>query len=241
MRNVIVTGGSRGLGLAVCKRLAGSGYRAIAVARTLTPELEAAMTSAPEDSLRFAAFDLGEIDAMPGFVKDLRKQHGAVYGLVNNAGLGTEGLLAVMPMSEIEQLIRINTLSPIALTRQVIRSMFAEGQGRIVNMSSIIASTGYYALSVYAATKASMVGFTKSLAREVGRAGITVNAVAPGFIETAMTEGLGDDKKQQIARRSALQRLAEADDVARTVEFLMGEGGRSITGTVITVDAGNTA
>lgn len=241
MRNIIVTGGSRGLGLAICTRLAASGYRAIAVARKETPELAKAIAAASEGSLHFAPFDLGEIEAMPDFVKSLKKQHGGIYGLVNNAGIGTEGLLAVMPLEEIEQLIRINTLSPIALTRQVIRSMFSEGQGRIVNMSSIIASTGYSALSVYAATKASLSGFTKSLAREVGRAGITVNAVAPGFIETAMTEGLGEEKRQQIARRSALQRLAGAEDVARTVEFLMGDGGRNITGTVITVDAGNTA
>lgn len=241
MLNVIVTGGSRGLGLAICQRLAASGYRAIAVARKPTPELEAAIAAAPAGAIHFAAFDLNDIAAMPDFVKGLRKQHGGIYGLVNNAGIGTEGLLAVMPLEQIEQLIRLNTLSPIALTRQVMRSMMSEGKGRIINMSSIIASTGYYALSVYAATKASMTGFTRSLAREVGRAGITVNAIAPGFIETAMTENLGEEKRQQIARRSALQRLAEAEDVARTVEFLMGEGGRNITGTVITVDAGNTA
>lgn len=241
MRNVVVTGGSRGLGLAICEQLARSGYRAIAIARKETPELAAAVAAAPEGSIHFVPFDLGEVEAMPRLVKDIRKQHGGIYGLVNNAGIGTEGLLAVMPLSEIEQLIRINTLSPIALTRQVIRSMLSEGEGRIVNMSSIIATTGYYALSVYAATKASLTGFTKSLAREVGRAGITVNAVAPGFIETSLTEGLSDEKRQQIARRSALHRLAEAGDVARTVEFLMGDGGRNITGTVITVDAGNTA
>ena len=241
MRNVIVTGGSRGLGLAVCERLAASGYRTIAVARGETAELSSAMTLAPEGAIAFARFDLGDIEAMPQFVKDIRKQYGPIYGLVNNAGLGTEGLLAVMPLSQIEQLIRINTLSPIALTRQVIRSMLSSGEGRIVNMSSIIASTGYYALSVYAATEASMVGFTKSLAREVGRAGITVNAVAPGFIETTMTEGLGEEQRAKIAKRSALQRLAEPADVARTIEFLMGDGGRNITGTVLTVDAGNTA
>jgi 3-oxoacyl-[acyl-carrier protein] reductase len=241
MRNVIVTGGSRGLGLAVSQRLAESGYRAIAIARKETAELHAAMEAVTPGSIAFAPFDLGDVGSMPQFVKALRKQHGPIYGLVNNAGIGTEGLLAVMPLSEIEQLIRINTLSPIALTRQVVRSMFAEGEGRIVNMSSIIASTGYYALSVYAATKASLIGFTKSLAREVGRAGITVNAVAPGFIETALTAGLDEQKRQQIARRSALQRLADPRDVANTVEFLMGEGGRNITGTVITVDAGNTA
>lgn len=241
MRNVVVTGGSRGLGLAVAVRLAASGYRAIAIARRDSEALREARASAEPGSIVFSGYDLGDIENMPAMVKDLRQQHGPIYGLVNNAGLGSEGLLATMPMKQIETLIRINTLSPIAITRQVVRSMMSEGQGRIVNMSSIIASTGYSALSVYAATKASMVGFTKSLARELGRAGITVNAVAPGFIETAMTESLDAERRAQIARRSALQRLADADDVARAVEFLMGEGGRNITGTVMTIDAGNTA
>ena len=241
MRNVIVTGGSRGLGLAICTRLSAAGFRVIAVARNESPELSSVSREAPSDGLHFEAFDLGNIEAMPEFVRKLRKRHGPIYGLVNNAGIGTVGLLAVMPLEQIEHLIRINTLSPIALTRQVIRSMFSGGEGRIVNMSSIIASTGYSALSVYAATKASMIGFTKSLAREVGKAGVTVNAVSPGFVETAMTEGLSEEKRQQIAKRSALQRLATAEDVARAVEFLMGEGGRNITGTVLTVDAGNTA
>lgn len=240
MRNVIVTGASKGLGFAIAKQLVVSGFRVIGIARRETEEFKAAAAASPE-SLVFWAYDLGDIDGMPELLKAIRKAHGPIYGLVNNAGLGTEGLISAMPMKDIEQLIRINTLSPIALTRQAVRSMMSEGQGRIVNMSSIIASTGYSALSVYAATKASMVGFTKSLARELGRAGITVNAVAPGFVETDMTDGLDADKKAQIARRSALQRLAEAEDVARAVDYLLGEGGRNITGTVLTIDAGNTA
>jgi 3-oxoacyl-[acyl-carrier protein] reductase len=241
MLNVLVTGGSRGLGLAIGRRLATAGYSVIAVARSRTPAFDAAAAEASPGHLSFAAFDLNEVAAMPAFVKDVRKAHGPIYGLVNNAGIGTSGLLAVMPLEQIEQLIRLNTLAPIALTRQVIRSMLAEGQGRIVNMSSIIASTGYNGLSVYAATKGSLNAFTRSLAREVGRAGITVNAVAPGFIDTAMTEELGDEDRAQIARRSALRRLAEPDDVARMVEFLLGGGARNITGAIMTVDAGNTA
>jgi 3-oxoacyl-[acyl-carrier protein] reductase len=236
MRNVIVTGASRGLGLAISKKLAASGFRIIGIARRETEEFKVAA-----GELVFWPYDLGDIEGMPDLLKAIRKAHGPIYGLVNNAGLGTEGLISAMPLKDIEQLIRINTLSPIALTRQAVRSMMSEGEGRIINMSSIIASTGYSALSVYAATKASMVGFTKSLARELGRAGINVNAVAPGFVETEMTDGLDVAKKAQIARRSALQRLAEAEDVALAVDFLMGEGGRNITGTVLTVDAGNTA
>jgi 3-oxoacyl-[acyl-carrier protein] reductase len=119
--------------------------------------------------------------------------------------------------------------------------MMADGGGRIVNISSIIASTGYSGLSVYAATKASLIGFTRSLAREVGRAGVNVNAVAPGFVSTEMTQSITEENRQQIARRSALKRLVEVDDVANAVDFLMSDGARNITGSVITVDAGNSA
>jgi 3-oxoacyl-[acyl-carrier protein] reductase len=117
----------------------------------------------------------------------------------------------------------------------------ADAGGRIVNISSITASAGYNGLSVYAATKASLVGFTHSLAREVGCMGVNVNAVAPGFIATEMTRGLTEEQRQQIERRSALKRLAEVDDVADAVHFLLSDQSKNITGTVITVDAGNTA
>jgi 3-oxoacyl-[acyl-carrier protein] reductase len=113
--------------------------------------------------------------------------------------------------------------------------------GRIINIASIVASTGYSGLSVYSATKASLIGFTRSLAREVGQLGITVNALAPGFVATEMTHDLDESQRQQISRRSALKRMAEPIDVARSIEFLLGDGGRNITGATLTIDAGNTA
>jgi len=137
--------------------------------------------------------------------------------------------------------VRLNTTSPMVLTKHVVRGMMADGQGRIVNISSITAFTGYSGLAVYAATKASLIGFTRSLAREVGRAGITVNAVAPGFVQTEMTKSLTEEDRERIARRSALKRLVDVEDIANAVDYLMGDGARNITGTVITVDAGNTA
>src|ERR1700758_192177 len=244
MHNILVTGGSRGIGLAIARRLAGAGYNVIAVARREGDGLRAAIAELKghgSGQLRFRPFDLSDTDAIPAFVKGLRDEFGAIYGLVNNAGIGTEGLLATMHNSEIEALIRLNVLSPVILTKYIVRHMMADGEGRIVNISSIIASTGYNGLSVYGATKAAATGFTRSLAREVGKLGITVNAIAPGFIDTELTHSLGPEQRQRIAGRSALRRLPETDDVASMVEYLLGEGGRNITGTVLTVDAGNTA
>jgi 3-oxoacyl-[acyl-carrier protein] reductase len=239
MQNVLVSGGSRGVGLAIAEKLAANGFRVIAMARRQSDGLKAAMKKTP--ALHFAPYDLSELDGIPELVRGLKSEHGPLYGLVNNAALGTEGLLSNMHNSDIEKLVRLNTVSPIILSKYAVRAMITGGEGRIVNISSIIASTGYSGLSVYGATKASMLGFTRSLAREVGRLGVTVNAVAPGFMETEMTTSLSDKDREKIARRSALQRLVETGDVANAVAFLMGEGGRNITGTVITVDAGNTA
>jgi 3-oxoacyl-[acyl-carrier protein] reductase len=244
MHNVLVTGGSRGIGLAVSQRIAAAGYNVIGVARRESDEFGHAVREAVKHGaggLHFRAFDLNDVDAIPSFVKGVRDEFGTIYGLVNNAGIGTEGLLATMHNSEIEALLRLNILSPIILTKYVVRHMMADGAGRIINMSSIIATTGYNGLSVYGATKAAATGLTRSLAREVGKLGITVNAIAPGFVDTDLTQSLAEDQRRRIAGRSALRRLVQPDDVARMVEYLLGEGGRNVTGTVLTIDAGNTA
>jgi 3-oxoacyl-[acyl-carrier protein] reductase len=244
LRNVIVTGASRGLGLAMASTLAASGYRVLAIARSESEPLRAAVTaaqSAGRGELQFRAFDLLNTEAMGQFVGALRKDVGPLYGLVNNAGIGTPGVLAMMPDAQIENLIRLNTLSPIVFTKYVLRSMMSERAGRIVNISSVVAATGYQGLSAYSATKAAFIGFTRSLAREVGELGITVNTVSPGFVATEMTRELTPAHRAQIARRSALRRLPEAHDVAAAVEFLLSERAANVTGTTLTVDAGNTA
>ena len=240
-RVVVVSGGSRGLGLGICRKLAAEGYRVVAIARHDTEEFVAAARDAAPGEMHFRTFDLVDIAGISGLVSGLRRDFGTIYGLVNNAALGTSGVLGILPDRSIERLVTLNTVSPLVLTKYVVRSMMAAGDGRIVNMASIVATTGFSGLSAYAATKASMIGFTRSLAREVGQLGITVNAIAPGFIDTEMTEAMQDDQRQQVVRRSALRRLAEADDIAGAVAFLFGPGGRNITGTVMTVDAGGTA
>jgi 3-oxoacyl-[acyl-carrier protein] reductase len=239
-----VTGGSRGLGLGIAQKLTAAGYHAIAIARKETSQLLSAMQDSERHhpgSFHFIPFDLAEIEEIPKLVRCLRKRFGTIYGLVNNAAIASESILALMPNAQIEQLVRLNTLSPIVLTKYVVRSMIADGGGRIVNVGSIIGFTGYSGLSVYGATKASMMGFTRSLAREVGRMGVNVNSVAPGFVDTEMTQGLSDQQRQQIVRRSALRRTISPEDVADAVEFLLSNKAKNITGTVLTVDAGSTA
>jgi 3-oxoacyl-[acyl-carrier protein] reductase len=244
MRNVIVTGGSRGLGLGIARKLSAEGYCVIAVARSESAELQEAMKSAKASasgSLQFRACDLSDLGAIPDLVKGVKRDFGGLYGLVNNAGIGPSGLLANMSARDIEALVRLNTISPMIMTKSAVRAMMIDGEGRVINMASIVAFTGFTGLSVYSATKASLIGFTRALAREVGPIGITVNAIAPGFIDTEMTGGLEGPLREKIVRRSPLGRLADVDDIAETTAFLLGNGGRNVTGSVLTVDAGGTA
>jgi 3-oxoacyl-[acyl-carrier protein] reductase len=243
-RNVIVTGASRGLGLGVAIALADAGYNAIAIARNHSDMLQAAIeriAQAANGGLHFVAFDLENLEDTPALIAGLRKMHGPIFGLVNNAGISHASVLANASLAEMERVVRFNTLAPMVMTKHVARSMMSAGSGRIVNISSIVASTGFSGLSVYSATKASMVGFTRALARELGPLDITVNAIAPGFVQTDMTAEMTERDRSTIARRSALKRTIDIEDVANAVVFLMDDKARNITGTVLTIDAGNTA
>ena len=240
MKNVLVTGATRGLGLEIARRLLSDGFRVIGTGRTETDELRALREGHPEQFL-FEPFDLAEVDGLQAFVLGLTKAQGPIFGLVNNAAIGVDGVLGTMHNSDLERLLRVNLLAPMVLTKYVTRTMLRHREGRVVNISSIIASTGFSGLTGYAGSKAGIEGFTKSLAREIGRFNITVNCVAPGFMETSMTSGLQGDKLETIMRRSPLRRLATPQDAAGAVSFLIGPDGSSVTGTVFTVDAGSTS
>ena len=190
--------------------------------------------------LDYKTFNLGDTEAHHGFIRDIKKESGPLYGLVNNAALGMDGILATMHERDIATLINANIMGTIILTKYAMRTMLPAYEGRIVNIASIIATTGFSGLSVYGATKSALLGFTRSLAREVGKANITVNAVSPGYMRTDMSAGINEEDLSRIQRRSPLNRLAEPKDVAGVVLLLLSESGRNMTGLDIKVDAGST-
>ena len=236
---VVVTGASRGIGLAIATRLAADGYTVVAVSRSLPGPLEE-LVAAHEGRVSHLAADLADTAAIPELARSITADHRDVYGLVNNAGVGLDGVLATQHAADIERLLATNLTSAILLTKHLSRGMIRARRGRIVNITSIVARTGFSGLAAYAATKAGLEGFTRSLARELGRVSVTVNAVAPGFMETEMTSSLGTDDLATIRRRSPLG-LAEPSDVAAAVAYLLGPDAARITGTTVTVDGGSTA
>lgn len=240
MKTVVVTGATRGLGLAIAMRAARDGYRVVCCGRRLSDELRALQVDYPEQVF-FEVLELTDLGSLHSFAKRIVATHGRPWALVNNAAKGGDGVLATLHERDIGELLRINVEAPILLTKYLLRPMLLNRCGRIVNITSIIASTGFSGLSVYAASKAALAGFTRSLAREVGRVGITVNNVAPGYMATEMTSGLQGEKLQSIQRRSPLGRLATPEDVAGAVSYLLGEQAAQVTGTTLTVDAGSTA
>ncbi len=235
---VMVTGARKGLGLAISQRLVADDYKVIAVARSDSRELNSLCDG---KKAYFECFDMKNTNEIHDWVGELTSKYGRIYGLVNNAAIGTDGVLATMHENDIEQSLLVNLMSPIVLTKYVSRSMLLGGTGRIINISSIIAATGFNGLSVYAATKAGLIGFTKSLSRELGKAGITVNCVSPGYMETDMTKGIAPDKLLSIKRRSPSGKLATVESVAASVAYLLSDDGEYVNGTTITVDNGSTA
>ena len=240
MKIIIISGGTRGLGLSIVQKSIVEGYKVIAIGRYLSEELAKICQKHPT-SVTFEAYDFNNLKGIHSFSNHLTKTYGRPWALINNAAIGNDGVLATLHEQDIHQLIRVNIEAPILLTKYLLRPMLINKSGRIINISSIIAHTGFSGLSVYGATKAALAGFTRSLSREVGKAGITVNTVAPGYMETEMTKVLDASKLQSIKRRSALNCLTHTEDVAHATAYLLSDQASRITGSTITIDAGSTA
>jgi len=244
MKHVIVTGGSRGLGLDLVRGLLADGYSVSTCSRTPSEDLGAMLKDpALEGNLFWRECRVGDADAAEAFVEAVMGFAGkeGVYGLINNAAVAAEGVLATFPNVETEKIIGANLIGSIQMSRAVLRRMLElGGAGRVINVSSIVGSRGYTGLSVYAASKAGLDGFTRALAREVGRRQITVNSVAPGYMRTEMSEGLSGTDLERIVKRTPLGRLAETGDVVGVIRFLLSDDARFITGQTLIVDGGIT-
>lgn len=233
---VIISGTSSGLGLVVANQLILDGYSVVGISRRkLLP------TKQNTDNYYHYEFDLNNTAEIPSLVSEIVERHGKPYGLINNAAIGSDGLLPTMHNSEIINLLNLNILSPMILTKYISRKMLENRDGRIINISSIIARTGYKGLSVYAASKSALEGFSRSLARDLGPRGVTVNCIAPGFMSTEMTESLKSSNVESIKRRSALGKFTDLNEVVGGIQYLLSPIAAGVTGTTITIDSGSSA
>jgi 3-oxoacyl-[acyl-carrier protein] reductase len=238
-RVAVVSGGSRGLGRVLVERLLADGWRVATFSRSASDFIDETRKAHP-DSFFWEAVDLGEPTTARGFVRNVHRTFGRLDLLVNNAGLVREELLVTMPPKAIEAQITANLVAPIMLTQACTRLMTRQGGGSIVNISSINAVRGYRGVSVYAAAKAGLDGFTRSLARELGAYGIRVNSVVPGYFDSAMTAEMPAAARGRIERRTPLGRLASADDIADAVFYLSSPRAEFVTGQSLVIDGGLT-
>jgi 3-oxoacyl-[acyl-carrier protein] reductase len=238
MKHIVVTGASRGLGLEITRTLLADGYHVSAIARRRTHELTQ-LETLNVGRLKFIAADLGDSSRITTLVAQVREICPLpVWGLVNNAAVANDTLLVLQQRSQIEEMLSVNIAAPIHLSRLFAKRMMIEGAGCIINISSVLANRSGRGAVVYATTKAALEGFTRAFAVEVGAKGIRVNAVAPGYLRTAMSNDLALDEQARIVRRSALRRVASLTEVAEAVRFFLSPAAEAITGQVLPVDCG---
>jgi 3-oxoacyl-[acyl-carrier protein] reductase len=236
---VLVTGASRGIGKAIALNLGGAGATVIGTATTETGANNISKIFAdnkvPGKGIKLNVTDNEQIASL---IKSVNKDFGSIDILINNAGITRDNILLRMKEDEWEDIINTNLSSLYRMSKSVLRGMIKKRSGRIISITSVVGAMGNAGQSNYAAAKAGMIGFTKSLAREVGVRGITVNAVAPGFIETDMTSNLLDEQKEALASQIPMGRLGTPDEIALAVLFLAGDGGSYITGQTLHVNGG---
>ena len=236
---VLVTGATRGIGKAIALTMGKAGATVIG---TATSEAGANNVSQMLDDEKISGkgivLDVTDNDQISKLDETIKKDFGSVDILVNNAGITRDNILIRMKEDEWEDIINTNISSIYKMSKSVLRGMIKKRSGRIISITSVVGAMGNAGQTNYAAAKAGIIGFTKSLAREVGVRGVTVNAIAPGFIETDMTDSLPQDQKEALASQIPMGRLGTVDEVAQTVLFLAGDGGSYITGQTLHVNGG---
>ena len=233
----LVTGASRGIGKAIAEQLAADGATVIGTATT-DNGADAISAYLQASGGKGMCLDVADNDSVTAVIKQITDDFGAVSILVNNAGITKDNLLMMMKQEQWDDVINTNLTSVYRLSKSVIRSMMKARKGRIINIASVVGSTGNPGQTNYSATKAGLLGFTKSLAREIGSRNITVNAVAPGFIDTDMTRELGDEQRDALIGQIPLNRLGDPADIANAVAFLASPAAAYITGETLHVNGG---
>ena len=236
----VVTGAGRGIGNAIAKKLASEGAKIAAISRSVENSQSCAeeINSEFPDVARSYSVDVSNHDDMIDVGKKILNDFGKVDILVNNAGVTRDNLMLRMNEDEWDTVLNTNLKGAFNSVKAFQRSLLKQGSARIINISSVIGLIGNAGQANYAASKAGLIGLTKSLAREFASRSVTVNAIAPGFIVTDMTDSLSDDLKDGIKSKIPLGELGHVDDIANAVEFLAGSSGKYITGQVLTVDGG---
>ena len=237
-QTALITGAGRGIGKTIAVKLAESGLD-IAIA-DMNPVSDDVLREIEEYGTKCLAFqlDVTDVESVDSVVKKIIDETGGIHILVNNAGITQDNLFMRMKPEQWSQVIDVNLNGVFHVTKAVIRTMVKQHSGRIINISSVVGFSGNPGQVNYSSTKSGLIGFTKSLSREVGTRGITVNAVAPGFINTAMTQALNESQQQAILNQIPLGRMGEAEDIANAVAFLASEEASYITGTVLHVNGG---
>ena len=238
-RVALVTGASRGIGEAVARRLAAEGARVLAAARSVA-DLERVVSeiAGAGGQAESRALDVSDANSIETVVKGALEQHGQIDVLVNNAGIAEDNLLLRMSREAWDRVLATNLTGVFVLTQAVVKGMVRRRYGRIVNVTSVVGLMGNAGQANYAAAKAGLVGFTKSVARELGSRNITCNAVAPGFISTAMTDQMTEAARASLSGQIPAQRLGTPEDVAAAVAYLASEEAAYVTGTVLNVSGG---
>ena len=238
-RVVLISGGSRGLGLSVSRKLLDRGYRVVGFSRKASPETEN-LTRIHDGIYTFFEADVSDGEGLQAMVHRVEIDIGPVFGLVNNAGIVNEALLARQDEQAIARIIDVNLMGVLRLSRFVLRGMLQRSEGRIVNISSIVSVSGFAGVVAYSASKGGLDAMTRSLAREVGRRGITVNSVAPGYMKTELVDDWSESQVNRLTRRTALRKKGGVEDVSGVVAFFLSEDAAFITGQRLVVDGGMT-
>ena len=241
MSNIaVITGGTRGIGKQIILELAQNGYDIATNYRTENDDLKDLINQVEKTGAKINTYkcNVSNYENTEEFIKNVISDFGKIDVLINNAGITKDGLLMRMKKEDFEDVVDVNLVGTFNITRNVIPYMIKAKKGKIVNISSVVGVSGNAGQTNYSASKAGIIGFTKSLAKEVASRNITVNAVAPGFIQTKMTDVLKDEVKDEILKQIPLKRFGTTDDVAKVVKFLVSEDSDYITGQVINIDGG---